>query len=272
MPTRTALLIPGAAVAALTLTLTACGASNHRTTTPTTEAHPTAGPALLASGATNPSGSTVTGPTVTTTGTGTVNGTPDTLTVSIDVSTTSAHVNQALQDNNAISTSVQHVLERDGVAVSDIQTGNLSLQENYDGSNVVSGYVADDTVTAVLHHMGNAGTVINDAIAAAGDSGRLEGISLSMSDTSPLMAAARQAAVSMARTQAQQLAAAAGARLGGLLSLTDQPEQQPYNAYPMAAGAATSAGPSTPVPVQPGTQQLSVQVTAVWSLVPPASS
>jgi hypothetical protein len=274
MPTRNALLILGTALAALVLTLTACGASNQRTTTPTTAVHPTPlSPSSFAGGA-NLSGSAVAGPTVTTTGTGTVNGTPDTLSVGIDVSTTAVHVNQALQENNATSTAVQHALERDGVAVSDIQTGNLSLQENYTGSNVVSGYVADDTVTATLHHLSNAGTVINDAIAAAGDSGRLNGISLSMSDTNPLMAAARQQAVSVARTQAQQLAAAAGERLGGLVSLTDQPEQQPYGGtYPMVAnGPSASAGTSTPVPLQPGSQQLSVQVTAVWSLVSASSS
>lgn len=261
-------------MAALALALTACGTTTDRATTPTTAVHPTPRSPSLAVGGANLSGSTGTGPTVTTTGTGTVKGTPDTLTVNIDVSTTAVHVNQALEENNVTSAAVQHALERDGVAVPDIQTGNLSLQENYDGSNLVSGYAADDTVTAILHHMSTAGTVINDAIAAAGDSGRLGGISLSMSDTNPLMAAARQQAVYVARTQAQQLAAAAGERLGGLVSLSDQPEQQPYFGAVPAMGVASgaSAGASAPVPVQPGSQQLSVQVTAVWSLAPPSTS
>jgi uncharacterized protein YggE len=277
MPTRTALLISAAAAATLTLSLTACGPSNHRTTTPTgptTSAQAPTQSAILATGAPIAPGPTVAGPTVTTTGTGTVNGTPDTLTVSIDVSTTASHVNDALQENNVTSAAVQHALEHDGVAMTDIQTGNLSVQENYDGSNIVSGYVADDTVSATIHQMSNAGTAINDAIAAAGDSGRLNGITLSMSDTNPLMAAARQRAVAAARTQAQQLAAAAGERLGGLVSLTDQPEPQPYiGAVPgFAAANSTGAASGAPVPVQPGSQQLSVQVTAVWSLVSPSSS
>jgi uncharacterized protein YggE len=203
--------------------------------------------------------------TITTQGTGMVSGAPDTMTLIIDVSTSALHAGTALQRNNALATAVQQTLERDGVKPSDIQTSGLSLQENYPPSQ--AGFQVDDSVNATTHDLTRAGTVIDDAIAAAGDSGRLDGVTFSMSDSSPLLAAARQQAVAAARVQAQQLAAAAGETLGSLVSLSD--EQQSDGSYPFGATASAAASGSTaPVPVKPGTQQLSVVVTAVWRAVP----
>jgi uncharacterized protein YggE len=80
------------------------------------------------------------------------------------------------------------------------------------------------------------------------------------------MAAARQQAVAAARTDAEQLAAAAGEHLVGLLTLTDQP--QPSEVIPSGLSRTASSSPASAaaVPVMPGTQQLSVNVTAVWAV------
>jgi uncharacterized protein YggE len=185
------------------------------------------------------------------------------MTVSIRVSTSNLHAAPALARNNAITLAVQHALERDGVAPKDIQTSDLSLQETYPPS--AAGFEVDDEVTATLHNLARAGSAIDDAVTVAGDAGRLDGVSFSMSDTSPLMGTARQQAVAAARADAVQLAAAAGEQLVGLRSLTDETDQNPpmpYGQVPMAAGSASTA----PVPVQPGTQQLNVVVTAVWDV------
>jgi uncharacterized protein len=193
---------------------------------------------------------------------GTVSGTPDTLTVGIGVSTTASTAGRALSDNNAIASAVQSALRRDGVAVRDIQTGELSIQQ---ASPAGSGYQVYDQVVATIHELASSGKTIDDAMAVAGNDGRIDNFYLSMSETSPLMASARQQAVAAARTDAEQLASAAGEHLGSLLSLTDQPEQtQPV--YYGAPSAAAGASGSPSVPVQPGSQQLSVSVTAVWSL------
>jgi uncharacterized protein YggE len=185
------------------------------------------------------------------------------MTVSVRVSTSDPHAAAVLGHNNAITLAVQQSLQRDGVAAKDIQTTGLSLQQTYPPS--AAGYEVDDEVSATLHNLARAGSTIDDAIAAAGDAGRLDGVSFSMSDTSPLMAAARQQAVTAARTDAAQLATATGENLGGLRSLTEQTNQNtpvPYAQVPTAAGSASAV----PVPVQPGTQQMSVVVTAVWNV------
>lgn len=255
--TKRTYLIPVAAMgAALTLGLAACGGGGTGGVRRVGTADPpnSLPPATLtaASGA----------GTLTTVGDGTVDGEPDTLTVGIGVTTTAPHAAAALAQNNAIAAKVQQALRADGVATAEVQTTGLSLQQAYPALN---DYQVVDEVTATVRVLSRAGTVIDDALAAAGDSGRLDMANLSMSSTSPYMAAARQQAVAAARLDAQQLAAAAGEKLGPLVSMTDQ-AQQPVPVYASSGAVAPQAGPA--VPVQPGTQQVTVSVTTVWSIAP----
>lgn len=160
-----------------------------------------------------------------------------------------------------------HALEQDGVALKDIQTTGLSLQQTF--SPDPAGYQVDDQVSVTLHHLATAGAAIDHAMAAAGDAGRLEGVTFSVSNTSPLLAAARQQAVGAARSDAAQLAGAAGDQLVGLRSLTEETDQDSQAPYPQPVMATGGASPSAaPVPVQPGTQQMSVVVIAVWGVSP----
>jgi hypothetical protein len=187
------------------------------------------------------------------------------MSLSIDVSTSALHAVDALGQNSAVAHRVVATLEKDGVAAADIQTEAVTLDPRYDSGSVVTGYQVDDSVTATAHDLGRAGSLIDDAVAAAGDAGRLGGVSFSIDQTSPLLAQARAQAVASARAQAQQLASAAGVKLGSLLSLSDTSNQVPA---PVRYGYATSAGAPAAMntPVQPGTQQLSVQVSAVWAI------
>ena len=197
-------------------------------------------------------------------GTGQVSGAPDVMTISVGVNTQAAHATDALGQNASKATAVINSLKGHGVPASDIQTSELSLQPNYDNSGrVITGYQATDVVTAKLHNLTDAGQVIDAAVGAAGDAGRLDGVSFSIDDNSNLLAQARKDAVAAAAAQAQQLASAAGVHLGALRSLSEDVNTPgPIN---FAEGAAMSAA-SAPTPVEPGTQQVSVQVTAIWDV------
>jgi uncharacterized protein YggE len=287
--TRHLPVITGAALVAATV-FTACGASgsptahtsepNRAGTAPGVAAKAKtdaaagakAGPAGVGSDiqlASDGSAVQAPGATVTSEGVGTVTGAPDTLTVGIGVSTTNLHAAAALQQNNTIAAAVQSALEADGVAQTDIQTTGLSLQQNYDSGGNPDGYTVYDEVTATVKQLAKAGTIIDDALAPAGDSGRLDQVSFSMSDTDPLMAAARQQAVQSAKVQAQQMAVAAGGQLGALVSLSDVTDQDGSPSFEngVASSAGFSASAMAPVPLQPGKQQVSVNVYAVWQVV-----
>jgi uncharacterized protein YggE len=215
-----------------------------------------------AAAATSPaSGAPVRTATITTSGTGTVSAAPDVMTIQIGVDTSAAHAAGALAANNTKSAAVQAVLRGDGVAAADIQTSQLTLSSQRGRHNVVS-YQVTDVVTATIRSLAKAGTLLDAAVLAAGDAGTLDGVTFSIANENPLLDQARRQAVTAARTDAQQLAAADGMEVVGLRSITDQTEQnQPYPEAYASAGSTSAA-----VPVQAGTQQTTVQVTTVWTV------
>ena len=201
---------------------------------------------------------------ITVTGTGTVNGTPNQLTLSMGVQVNAASVGSALQQANQAVSRVTAVLKARGVAGRDIQTSGLSIQPNYrDNSQIPDGYGVSESLTATLRKIGTAGAQIQAAVQAGGNTVTVDGISLDLTDTSGLLAHARAAAVSDARNKAAQYARAIGQPLGPVVSITDQ-ASQPIPFYGPLAASGTAQRSS--VPISPGTQQLSVSVTVVYAI------
>ena len=71
-------------------------------------------------------------------------------------------------------------------------------------------------------------------------------------------------AVNAAKAQADQLAAAAGTKVGRVLTINESSVAMPYPQY--YAGAPT-ADKAASTPIEPGTQQVSLNVTVVYELV-----
>lgn len=200
---------------------------------------------------------------ITVTGTGTVNGTPNQLTLSIGVQVTAASVESALAQADQAVSRVTAVLKARGVAARDIQTSGLSIQPDYrNNSPAPDGYDVSEYLTATLRSISAAGAQIQAAVQAGGNAVTIDGISLDLTDTSGLLARARAAAVADARHKAAQYASAIGQPLGPVVSITDQAPGQPL---PFAQASA-SAPRSASIPISPGTQQLSVSVTVVYAI------
>lgn len=223
-----------------------------------------------ATGAAKPGGSgslvlttSAAGGKITVTGTGTVTGTPNQLVLSMGVQTSASSVSTALREANQAARRVISALKSGGVRPADIQTSGLSIQPNYsNGSQVPTGYGVSEQLTATLRDLAKAGSEIQAAVTAGGNATRVDGVSLNLTDTSTLLAHARAAAIRDAQAKASQFARALGHPLGGVISVSDQ-SPVPYPIF--AAGAALrAAAPS--VPIQPGKQQVSVQITVVFAI------
>jgi uncharacterized protein len=202
---------------------------------------------------------------ITVTGTGTVTGRPNQLVLSMGVQTSASSVSTALAKANAATRRVIHALKSGGVRAADIQTSGLSISPNYSGnSQVPVGYGVSEQLTATLGNLAKAGSQIQAAVDAGGDATTVDGVSLNLTDTSTLLAQARTSAVRDAQAKAAQFARALGRSLGGVISISDQSSQIPYP-VPLFAGtpAAKAAGS---VPVSPGKQQVSVQITVVYAI------
>ncbi len=205
--------------------------------------------------------------TVTVVGSATVTGAPDTLTLSMGVSVRAASATAALDTSSTELDALQKVFISSGVAPKDLQTSFLDLQPNYSSNGRVTGYEADDQLTITLHPIAKAGLVIDAAAHAVGNDVRINGISFSIADTTPLLARARTAAVHQAATDAAQLAAAAGTTLGPIVSVTDETSQPTGPSGASGTLAYASAAPaSTPVPVRSGIEQVTAQVQVVYQL------
>jgi uncharacterized protein YggE len=204
-----------------------------------------------------------TGPTINVAGHGEVDGTPDVMTVTMGVQTSDPSAQAALQRNNQRATALINALKAHGVADKDIQTVDLNVSPNFDNRFHVTGYSASNTVTAKLRDLSKAGSVIDAAALTAGQDVRMQGVSFSIDNTSDLVAKARADAVKDAVAQARQLAAAAGVTLGAIRTIDDTGMNVPSPVYlgPIHSAAGTAA-----VPVQPGSQQLSVDVTVVFDI------
>ena len=200
--------------------------------------------------------------TITGTATGEVSGTPDTLTVTLGVESRGGSATETLARNSERATKVIEALKAAGVASGDLQTSQLSLYPTFDNRGRPTGYSVSNMVTAKVHDVANAGAVVDAAAAQAGDDIRVQGVALSIEDTGKLVTSARADAVGRARAQARQLARAADVKLGPLQRITER--RSPTGVVPQYGFAADAA---MRAPIEAGSQELTVDVTVVYTIV-----
>ena len=228
-------------------------------------------PPLPAAGPSTTAGVVPFARTITATGDGRASGVPDLLTVSIGVQTTGPSARQVLTTNSSEAAALIAKLQADGVQAKDIQTSQLSLSPVYaepapNQPPRLTGYTASDTVTARIRQLDRAGAILDDAAAAGGSDTQIQSVGYSVEDTGPLLASAHGDAVRRAAAEAKAMAAAAGVTLGPIRTVTDvsQPQVVPYTP---SMGAASAAAPSSvAVPVQPGTEEVTAEVTVSYDV------
>jgi hypothetical protein len=211
-----------------------------------------------------PNSTSITPAGITVSGTGKVSGTPDTLRVDIGVSVHGSTVKGALDSANSAASAVQKSLRDSGVLVKDLQTTGLSVQPDYSASKDgrPDGYLVTESVSAVVRDLDKAGDAISAAASAGGDAVRISSISLDLENTGALIADARTRAFADAKIKAEQYARAAGRSVGAVVSIDETvagPIPQVYDGR-MAAQSLSS------VPIQAGSQDVSVSVSVVFAL------
>jgi len=227
--------------------------------------------AAAASGSFSPRSTLAADPTSTTpehtisvTGQGIVNLTPDTsdiqLGVTVQKSTATEARNAAADAMNGVIAAVKQA----GVADADIQTTNLSLQPVYDNNSSINGgpgkligFQVNNEISVVVRDLSKVGTIVDTAVTAGATS--VDGIDFRVNNEGPAETQARAAAVADAKSKADQLASAAGVTITGVSSIDEQSESTPY---PVAFAGAAPRAASTPI--QPGTTSVTVTVTVVY--------
>jgi uncharacterized protein YggE len=203
-------------------------------------------------------------------GTGQATGTPDLLTVVVQVATTGPSATAALAADNQKASGVVAAFTTGGVAQKDIQTSGLSLQPQYaypKGVPTLTGYQVTNSITATLRDIAKAGTTIDGVVGVAGDAVQIESIEFSASNPSAIEDQARARAATQAVLRAKSLAKGAGSSLGPVCSVSDQ--TQITNSYSNVGYASASpASGDLAVPIEAGSQTQSAQVSLVYALEP----
>ena len=154
-----------------------------------------------------------------------------------------------------------------GIKPQDIATAGVNLSQDYetvhqpDGTSrsEPKGFRASHELRIRVAELERIGSLTGTLIGKGADT--FGGVSFSVAHPEPIQDKLRADALRDARRQAETLAAAAGVKLGRLLSV-ERPDRQ-VAVRPVVR--ARNAGPAT-MDVEPGTQTLSAEVEASWAI------
>jgi uncharacterized protein YggE len=194
---------------------------------------------------------------ITVIGTGSVNVTPDRASFAFGTVSQASTAAAALNASSQAVARVIAALQKAGVSRADLQTAEVSLSARWseDGQTIV-GYTASNTVTATIRKLGDAGDVVDAAVAAGAN--QVSGPNLLASDQTSAYRDALKAAVADARAKAQTLAAASGVTTGSITAISE-------------AGAAPQPMPlaatrDSAVQIEPGIQKIDATVSVTFAI------
>ncbi|ANP48095.1 SIMPL domain-containing protein [Candidatus Viadribacter manganicus] len=198
---------------------------------------------------------------------GTSEARPDLATINLGVTTEAQTAAAALADNARRMTALVAALRRAGVAERDIQTSNVSVypqQQYVEGQQPrITGYQANNSVTAKVRNIDNTGRVIDAAVAAGGNA--INGVSFSRADPDAQLDIARRGAIAEARRRAELYANALGMRVQRIVAVQEgggyaPPMPVAVERFAMRDAAAAST------PVSPGEIETRVSVSVTFEL------
>lgn len=201
---------------------------------------------------------------VTVVGEGKVDGTPDTLTVSLSIAATAPDAIGASNQTSARANAVIDALVGQGVDRKDISTTTVTLQPQYGGSDntTIVGYQSSNSIDVKVRKIENGPQVLGAITTTGGDNTRINSVTYSIEDDSQLVKDARSGAFEDAKNRAQQYADLSGLDLGKVLSISETGSgAPPPMPSPVRFDVAAEA-----VPLSPGQQTVGFSVTVVWEL------
>jgi uncharacterized protein YggE len=190
---------------------------------------------------------------------------PDTADVVLGVSVRGEGAGEVAQRASAAMAAVVTALTEAGIAESDLQTTQLGLSAVYDYETEpppIVGWEASNMIRVTVSDIEAVGDIVDTAMQAGAN--RIDGITFRVEDETAAKAAARASAVADANLKADELAAAAGLDLTGIVSLSELADT---GTEVMLEGMGdTGGGQGFATPVLPGTVAVVVSVTVAYAI------
>ena len=187
---------------------------------------------------------------------------PDVARLRAGVTSTGKTAKEAVESNAQAMASVMAAIKAEGIADKDVQTSRYAIQPVFEDNQPrrkITSYIATNNVTLTVRKLDSLGSVI-DKLTTAG-ANAMGGIEFVVSDASKQLDKVRADALADARRRAQIYADAAGAKLGGVLTLSEQ-LNTPGPVMMMARAA-----PAQDTPIAAGESTLQVSVNVAFELV-----
>jgi uncharacterized protein len=203
-------------------------------------------------------------------GEGAVRAPPDFALATLGVTTTGKSAGEAMAANAKAANALVSLIKSEGIAPADIQTSNISISPVFSQSPraeqnapTITGYSVSNHLTVTVRDLTRLGALLDKAVAAGANSAY--GVSFGHNDLSALLDRARPLALADARRKAEIYANAGGAKLGPLMTLTEEAGPQAPVAFASRAYIQAAAAPT---PIEAGEDKLTVTVTARFALTP----
>lgn len=205
------------------------------------------------------------------TGAGAIEVRPDVVLVELGAQAEAEDVQVAVREAGEGLGRARAVLLAAGVAPSDLRTTTTStwVEHGHDGTGPQR-FVARLGVRArlrgaVLGDLDDAGALVQEALAAAGATARLDSTRFALADPAHAAAEAREAAFADARSKSEQLARLAGRSLGPVAAVVEGGGEYPA---PLRAMAARADAFSAALPIDAGEEVVAATVTVRWHWAP----
>ena len=210
-------------------------------------------------------------PSIALTGEGVVVAQPDVALIAGGVVTRAPTAGAALKANAAAMSKVLAAVKAAGVEDRDVGTSDLAVQPTYESPGTFSseraaklvGYEVRNMVSIRSRAIDKFGDLV-DAVVQAG-SNQIDSLAFDVSDREAKLDEARKAAIADARRKAELYAAAAGAKLGDVISVEEEAGGGGGPVRQFAA-RAKSSGYEMATPIARGEQELRVRVSVRWAL------
>ena len=192
---------------------------------------------------------------------------PDIAYISIGVHSEAKSAKEAVASNNSQTQAVIDAIKGQGVDAKDIQTTNFSVyqQEKFapTGEDLGTFFMTDNTVYLTMRNIAKIGDILDASISAGANS--IYGITFDVENKETALATGRDQAMANAKAQADELAKAAGAKLGAVQSISYY-SSAPVPIYYDTKAVSAGVGGGGSVPISSGQLTLTVSVSVTYAI------
>ena len=206
---------------------------------------------------------------ITVSGTGEVVLKSDAAVVRLAVVTRDVSAVKALRENAKVATNVFNELVKAGFDKESITTSNYNIyrEENYNRKSLTGSepqkFRVRNSMQIAIADVGRVGEAID--IAGTAGANEFSNVSFSVVDDKDAMNEARESAIRNARAIAERMAAAAGAKLGKIVSINENGVHNDFVPRPLMK-AALMDNAAVETPISAGKQTVKAEVTCVYEL------